>query len=201
MLDNNLGIDAARKVVERAVKSVSISNDQDKLNIWTAFMNLESNFGTQESLESCTKKALEVNDRKKIYLNLIDIYKGSMQFQYVEAIYKSLVKKYNNNVEIWAGYLEFLIEMQHKKGDKEQFLVKDIEFSEPKTVLQRALQALSKDQHVNMISKYGMLEFKHGAPENGRTMLEGIVSNYPKRMDIWSIYMDMEMKYGQSNVT
>ena len=52
-----------------------------------------------------------------------------------------------------------------------------------------------------MISKYGMLEFKYGNPENGRTMFEGIVSNYPKRMDIWSIYMDMELKYGQGNVT
>jgi len=27
-------------------------------------------------------------------------------------------------------------------------------------------------------------------------MFEGIVSNYPKRMDIWSIYTDMEVKYG-----
>jgi len=27
-------------------------------------------------------------------------------------------------------------------------------------------------------------------------MFEGIVSSYPKRMDIWSIYMDMEVKYG-----
>jgi rRNA biogenesis protein RRP5 len=45
MLDN-LGTEAARKVVERAVKSVTSSNEQDKLNIWTAFMNLESNFGT-----------------------------------------------------------------------------------------------------------------------------------------------------------
>ena len=52
-----------------------------------------------------------------------------------------------------------------------------------------------------MISKYGMLEFKHGNPENGRTMFEGIVSNYPKRMDIWAIYMDMESKHGQGNVT
>ena len=49
---------------------------------------------------------------------------------------------------------------------------------------------------MNLISKFGMLEFKHGQPENGRTMFEGIVSNYPKRMDIWAIYMDMEVKYG-----
>lgn len=68
--------------------------------------------------------------------------------------------------------------------------------SEPKQVLQRALQSLPKDKHVNLISKFGMLEFKHGQPENGRTMFEGIVSNYPKRMDIWAIYMDMEVKYG-----
>lgn len=27
-------------------------------------------------------------------------------------------------------------------------------------------------------------------------MFEGIVTNYPKRMDIWSIYMDMEVKHG-----
>ena len=30
-------------------------------------------------------------------------------------------------------------------------------------------------------------------------MFEGIITNYPKRMDIWSIYMDMEVKYGGAN--
>jgi rRNA biogenesis protein RRP5 len=87
MLDN-VGVDAARKVVERGVKAVGISNDEEKLNLWTAFMNLESNFGTQQTLEACTRRALEVNDRKKVYNNLIDIYKTSMKFGYVEVIYK-----------------------------------------------------------------------------------------------------------------
>lgn len=113
-----------------------------------------------------------------------------------------MAKKYSNNLEIWSAYLEFLIEMNKKKEEEpENFLLKEMEFSVPKQVLQKALQALTKDQHVNMISKFGMLEFKHGSPENGRTMFEGIVNNYPKRMDIWAIYMDMEMKYGQGNVT
>ena len=79
MLDN-LGADAARRIAERAVKSVSISNEEDKFNLWIAFMNLENNFGTQQTLEryalilfilslnSVVKRALEVNDRKKIYL-------------------------------------------------------------------------------------------------------------------------------------
>lgn len=76
MLDK-LGMDAARRVVERAVKSVSISNEEDKFNIWVAFMNLESVKGTQETLEKVVKRALEVNDRKKIYLQLINVYQNS----------------------------------------------------------------------------------------------------------------------------
>ena len=47
-----------------------------------------------------------------------------------------------------------------------------------------------------MISKFGQLEFKHGRPENGRTMFEGIISSYPKRMDIWSVYLNLEAASG-----
>lgn len=90
-------------------------------------------------------------------------------------------------------------DLKNSKDAKHKFLVTNLEFAEPKQVLQRALQSLPQSKHVNMISKFGMLEFKHGAPENGRTMFEGIVNNYPKRMDIWSIYMDMEVKYGGGN--
>lgn len=44
--------------------------------------------------------------------------------------------------------------------------------------------------------KFAQLEFKHGEPELGRTILEGIMSNSPKRLDLWNIYLDMEMKNG-----
>ena len=199
---DHVGIEGARKVADRATQSVGMVNEKEKLNVWTAYMNLESNFGTQESLEEVTRRALEVNDRKKIYSSLIDIYRSSMKFKYIEVIYQQLAKKYSNNIEIWAGYVEFLIEMKQKREEPTfAAVLEDCQFSEPKQVLQKSLQALSKDQHVSMISKFGILEFKHGNPENGRTMFEGIVSNYPKRMDIWSIYMDMEVKYGQDNVT
>jgi len=57
-----------------------MSNDADKLNIWIAYMNMESQFGTQESLEQVVKQALEVNDRQKVYLQLISIYKQSDKF-------------------------------------------------------------------------------------------------------------------------
>ena len=107
MLDQ-LGIDSARRVAERAVKSVSISNEEDKLNIWVAYMNLENNFGTQQTLEKVVKRALEVNDRKKMYLQLVSIYMSSHKYEYIEDIYKLLCKKFNTSLKVWSGYLEFL---------------------------------------------------------------------------------------------
>ena len=68
MLDAGLGIEAARKVVERGLKAIPTGEDREKLNLWTAYMNLESNFGTQETLEAVTRRALEVNDRRMVYL-------------------------------------------------------------------------------------------------------------------------------------
>lgn len=137
MLDN-LGVDAARKVAERAVKAVSMTNEEDKLNIWTAFMNLESNFGSQDTLEKCTKRALDVNERKRVYVNLIDIYKASQNLEYIEPIYKQLVKKFSSNVDLWGSYLEFLMDMRTKKADK-HVVASTLDFSDPKTILQKSL--------------------------------------------------------------
>lgn len=99
-----------------------------------------------------------------------------------------LCKKNFNDVNIWSSYLEFLFDMRTTSLSKDQF-------TPPKSILQRALQALPKSKHITIITKYGQMEYKAGMPEQGRTMFEGIVTNYPKRMDVWSIYMDMEIKY------
>lgn len=70
--------------------------------------------------------------------------------------------------------------------------------SEPKTVLARALQALpAKKDQIEIIKWYAMLEFKAGRLEQGRTMLNSIIQTNPKRGDIVSILIDMEIKYGK----
>lgn len=67
MLDK-LDIVAARKIAERGVKAISMTAESDKLNLWIAYMNLENSFGTQDTLQEVVKRALEVNDVKKVYL-------------------------------------------------------------------------------------------------------------------------------------
>jgi rRNA biogenesis protein RRP5 len=61
MLDK-LDLEAARKIAERAVKSVDMTAEEDKLNIWIGYLNLENSFGDQRSLSSVVQRALECNN-------------------------------------------------------------------------------------------------------------------------------------------
>ena len=84
---------------------------------------------------------------------------------------------------------------------------------EARKLLPRSLQSLEKRKRVlsysrlfwvemlksilnlldlKTISQFALLEYKHGEPERGKTLFEGIVDSHPKRWDMWSIYMDME---------
>jgi len=83
---------------------------------------------------------------------LISIYKGSSKFEFIEPIFKRLCKKYFESLEIWSAYIEFLFEVEKEDG----------EFTKPKVILQKSLQALPKHLHINIISKFGICEYKAG---------------------------------------
>lgn len=43
---------------------------------------------------------------------------------------------------------------------------------------------------VQVLTQAALQEFKTGDPERGRGIFEGILRNYPKRMDLWNVYID-----------
>ncbi len=51
MLDH-AGIDSARRVMERAIKTVDMTRMQEKLNLWIGYLNLESTYGSVETLQA-----------------------------------------------------------------------------------------------------------------------------------------------------
>jgi rRNA biogenesis protein RRP5 len=64
----------ARKVVERAISTISSSEETEKLNAWVAYLNLEVHYGTDESVDDVFKRALQVNDQQEVYQRLASIY-------------------------------------------------------------------------------------------------------------------------------
>lgn len=69
-----------------------------------------------------------------------------------------------------------------------------------RALLSRALQSLPAHTHIETTSKFGQLEFRsaNGDIERGRTVFEGLLSSFPKRIDLWNVLIDLEMKAGDA---
>ena len=67
-------VEKAREVAERAIRSISIGQDTEKLNVWVALLNLENTYGNDDTLEETFKRACQYNDTQEIYERMISIY-------------------------------------------------------------------------------------------------------------------------------
>lgn len=66
-------IDKARETGRRAIQTISFREEEERLNVWIALLNVENVYGTDESLEAVFKDAARHNDSKTVYLRLAAI--------------------------------------------------------------------------------------------------------------------------------
>ncbi|OMO68743.1 hypothetical protein COLO4_29434 [Corchorus olitorius] len=132
---NSADIEKARAIAERALRTINVREENEKLNIWVAYFNLENQYG--------------------------------------------------NPPEIWLRRVQMLL-MRQQDGIQ--------------SVVNRAVICLPRHKHIKFISQTAILEFKSGVPDRARSMFEGILREYPKRTDLWSIYLDQEIRLGDEDV-
>ncbi|XP_054459743.1 protein RRP5 homolog [Anoplopoma fimbria] len=175
-------IEQARAVAERALKTISFREEQEKLNVWVALLNLENMYGTEESLKKVFERALQFCEPMPVYQQLADIYAKSDKTKEAEGLYKTMVKRFRQNKAVWLSYGTFLL--QQGQSDSASAL------------LQRALKSLPTKESVDVIAKFAQLEFRYGDSEKGRTMFDKVLTSYPKRTDLWSVFIDIMVKNG-----
>jgi rRNA biogenesis protein RRP5 len=61
-------------VARKALKTISFREEQEKLNVWVALLNLENLYGTPESLEKTLQEAVQLNDAGKVYSQMLKIF-------------------------------------------------------------------------------------------------------------------------------
>ncbi|KAF4118411.1 protein RRP5 homolog [Onychostoma macrolepis] len=175
-------IEQARTVGERALKTISFREEREKLNVWVAMLNLENMYGTQESLQKVFERAIQYCEPLPVYQQLADIYAKSDKIKEAENLYKSMVKRFKQEKAVYLSYGNFLLR-QHQSDAAN-------------ALLQRALQSLSNKDHVDLIAKYARLEFQYGNAERAKSMFDKVLSTYPKRTDLWSVFIDLMVKHG-----
>ncbi|XP_063291098.1 protein RRP5 homolog [Pelobates fuscus] len=175
-------IEKARAVAERALKTISFREEQEKLNVWVALLNLENMYGAEDTLLKAFERAVQYNEPLKVFLQLADIYIKSEKFKEAENLFNTMLKRFRQENTVWLKYATFLL----KQGQGEA----------THRLLQRALKCLPEKEHIDVISKFAQLEFHLGDAERGKALFESTLSNYPKRTDLWSVYIDLMMKHG-----
>ncbi|XP_013924129.1 PREDICTED: protein RRP5 homolog isoform X1 [Thamnophis sirtalis] len=175
-------IEKARAVAERALKTISFREEQEKLNVWVALLNLENMYGTEEGLMKVFERAVQYNEPLKVFQQLADIYSASEKYKEAEDLYSTMLKRFRQEKSVWVKYTTFLL----KRGLVEA----------AHRLMPRALKCLPDKEHVDVISKLAQLEFQFGDAEHGKAMFENMLSTYPKRTDVWSVYIDVMIKHG-----
>jgi rRNA biogenesis protein RRP5 len=179
--------DGARDVFEKALHIIPASEEQECLNIWTAYLNFENMYGSQSRVDEILRQAQLKVDPVTIQLRICDIYAHSGKSDAAIQIYKSMLRrvKLRADANIWLGYSGLLFACN--------------KLDEARKLYQQALRSLEPKLHVEMARKFAQLEFKYGSVERGKTLFENMITNYPRRTDIWSVYIDVCIKYGDTD--
>ena len=74
-------IEKARDIAERALRTINIRQQDEKVNVWVALLNLENTYGTEESLDEIFKRACQHCDGLDMSERLISIYIQSGQYE------------------------------------------------------------------------------------------------------------------------
>lgn len=128
-------IDKARSIAERALKTINVREENEKLNIWVAYLNMENSFGTDETLDEVFQRACEYADKKKMYSHLASILIRSGKDDKVDELFTTMVKKFSQSCKVWVNYAASL--MEHNRVE------------EARELLPRSLKILPKRKRID----------------------------------------------------
>jgi rRNA biogenesis protein RRP5 len=173
-------VDKAREIARRALKVINYREEQERMNVWIALLNLENTYGSDETLEATFKEAVQANDGFTMYLKMVNILEAAEKNDAAEEMFVKAKAKYSTTPDFWIEYARYLL----RTGQADA----------ARALLPRAMQALDKRDHTSTITRFAINEFKLGDAERGRTIFEGLVDSYPKRLDLWWQYLDQESR-------
>ncbi|KAI4181472.1 MAG: hypothetical protein LQ346_006783 [Caloplaca aetnensis] len=174
----------ARAIGERALRTIHIREQGEKLNVWVAMLNLENTYGTDESVDAIFKRACQHCDSLDIHERLISIYIQSGQHEKADALFTATLSKHGSaSPSLWLNAATF-------------YLTTIAAPSRAHALLPRALQSFPQHTHVDLTRSFALLEYSspNGDPERGRTLFENLLSTFPKKLDLWTVYADAEIK-------
>jgi rRNA biogenesis protein RRP5 len=183
-------IPAARNVADKATKRIEFRQEKEKLNVWTALLTLEHKYGSEETFQAAIDRACSQNNPKYVYLRACEILEKDLanssndhaSVVRADALYATMCKKHKSKKKAWLANMQYLLRQSRHQ--------------DAHALMKRALLSLAPYKHAETMSKFAQMEFEYGSAERARTIFDGLILKYPKRLDLFFVYLDKECKHG-----
>ena len=176
------------------------------MNVWVAYLNLENQHrrrrrGTRRGRRA--ERACKVANPKKLHRALAGIKERAGTTREGTDLARA-TRKFGTSAKVWLAHIRAAITREAGPGPWRRRRSGSARSASTaseavKKALDRAVRALPKRKHVKVLVQTALLETREGSRERGRTMFESILRNYPRRTDIWSTYIDQEIKGGDAD--
>uniref|UniRef100_A0A915PIT9 S1 motif domain-containing protein n=1 Tax=Setaria digitata TaxID=48799 RepID=A0A915PIT9_9BILA len=177
-------VEQARAVAERALSVINFREEEEIFNVWTAYLNLEANFGSSESLQAVFRNAIRNTDALKMYKQMVKIYQNLGKIEETDDLLEEMLKRFrHDDLDVWFIYGQHLLETKRP--------------AKARSLMKKSISCLPQNHHVTILSRFAQLEFKFGDVEQSKTIFESILNSYPKKTDVWTVYIDLLIKTGK----
>ncbi|PNS19229.1 rRNA bioproteinsis protein rrp5 [Sphaceloma murrayae] len=200
----------ARSIAQRALTTIPLRELDEKQAIWLALLNLEVNFAdsgpaSEARTEQTFRDACAVQDPFTMHVNMASILSQAGRLDAAERLYDGMIasspsnapnpfsangagsgvtnakmaKSFRARSETWLSFARFLFD-QDKAG-------------KARGLLPRALQSVEEREKREVTVSFALLEFgEKGDAERGRTVLEGVVGEWPRFNRGWDRWVEGE---------
>lgn len=184
-------VDKARAIARRALNTIGHRHDAEKLNVYVAWLNLETLHGNEQTLAAVQTEAESACDSERVCTRMAQVYAAAGQWERAEQMHVRMARRHAHLPDTWLQYAVFLMTAggggEEGGGDRA---------ADARALLPRALRVLDRRHHVSVISKFGQLEFRHGDAERGRTVFDQLLAAHPRRLDQWLVYVAQLRRIG-----
>lgn len=196
-------IEKARTIAERALLSIPYRLENEKLNLWIAWLRLEFHFGMAAVSEG----------KKKLFSGFDHVLsEGLARCSSAKALLLAAHALFNTT-DVTSNITPLL---KNKRLHIERLMLAkpDLRTSgkiwlsiwkscahdivESNNLLKRALSSLSPAAGIKMKSRSALFLYHMAGPgglDRGRALFEALLGEHPKRFDIWQLYLSAEQRF------
>lgn len=138
-------IDKARAVAKQAIKTINFREENERLNVWNAWLNLESRFGTPESLNDVFREAMQTNDAFKICTHMLTVHADANRKVELEKLISTMIGKFKQDPQTWINCGDALLKIGLKEKSRH--------------IMQRAIQSLPTSQRKHTLQYMYLIFF------------------------------------------